>query len=75
MSSSFWLLQVEAHDFFQAETEITAWKGKQIHKMTIIFTQNGPKLSFSEFAQICKQFFLSFSAWEKLCDLTQTAQN
>ena len=27
--------------------------------MTTIFTQNGPRLSHWEFAQLCKQFFLS----------------
>ena len=40
------LLQVESCDFSQAEKERTACKAKQIHKMTIIFTQNGPRLSF-----------------------------
>ena len=40
MSSSFWLLGVESHDFSQAEKEITACKAEQIHKMTPIFTQN-----------------------------------
>ena len=33
MSSSFWLLGDESRDFSHAE--------KEIHKMTIIFTQNG----------------------------------
>ena len=46
MSSSFWLLQVESLDFSQAEKETTACKAEQIHKMTSIFTQNGPRLSF-----------------------------
>jgi hypothetical protein len=47
MSSSFWLLRVESHDFFfQAEKERTACKAEQIHKMITIFTQNGPRLSF-----------------------------
>ena len=40
MSSSFGLLQVES------EKERTAFKDEQIHKMTTIFTQNGPRLSF-----------------------------
>ena len=44
MFSSFWLLGVESRDFFQAEKERTASKAKQIHKMTIFFTQNGQKL-------------------------------
>ena len=39
--------------------EITACKAKQIHKMTTIFTQNGPRLSFYEFTQLRKQIFLS----------------
>jgi hypothetical protein len=40
MSSSFRLLQVESSDFSQGEKERTACKAEQIHKMTIIFTQN-----------------------------------
>ena len=40
MSSSFLLLGVESSDFSQAEKERTACKAGQIHKMTIIFTQN-----------------------------------
>ena len=46
MFSSFWLLRVESRDFSQAEKERTAYKAEQIHKMTTIFTQNGPRLSF-----------------------------
>ena len=46
MCSSFWLLGVELRDFSQAEKETTDCKDEQIHKMTTIFTQNGPKLSF-----------------------------
>ena len=42
MSSSFWMLGVESH----AEKVRTVCKAEQIHKMTIIFTQNGPRLSF-----------------------------
>ena len=37
-SSCVWLLGVESRDFSQAEKERT-------HKMTTIFTQNGPRLS------------------------------
>ena len=37
ISSSFWLLRVEAHDFSQAEKERTACKAEQIYKT--IFTQ------------------------------------
>ena len=47
MSSSFWLLGVESRDFSHAEKERTACKAEQIHKMTTISTQNGPRLSFS----------------------------
>ena len=46
MSSSFWLLGVESHDFSQAEHERTGCKAEQIHKLTTTFTQNGPTLSF-----------------------------
>ena len=46
MSSSFWLLRVESRDFSQAEKERTACKAEQIHKMTTVFTQNCPRLSF-----------------------------
>ena len=34
MSSSFWQLGGESHDFPQAEKEGTACKAQQIHKMT-----------------------------------------
>ena len=43
---SFWLMEVESHDFSHAEKERNAYKAKQIHKMTTIITQNGPRLSF-----------------------------
>ena len=46
MSSRFWLLGVESRDFCHAEKERTAWKAELIHKMTPIFTQSGPRLSF-----------------------------
>jgi hypothetical protein len=46
MSYSFWLSRVELRDFSQAEKERTACQEKQIHKMTTIFSQNGPWLSF-----------------------------
>ena len=46
MSSSFWLLRVESRDFSQAEKERAACNAEQIHKMTTIITQNGPRLSF-----------------------------
>jgi hypothetical protein len=42
MCSGFWLLGVESRDFYHAEKERTACKAEQIHKMTIIFTQNCP---------------------------------
>ena len=58
MSSIFWLLRVESRDFSQAENETTACKAEQIHKMTVIFTQSGPRLSFlSAVTSSC--FFLS----------------
>ena len=34
----------ELHDLSQAEKKITVVKAEQIHKMTIIFTQNSRKL-------------------------------
>ena len=40
---SFWLLGLESRDFSQAENERTAFKAEQIHKMTTVFTQNGPR--------------------------------
>ena len=80
MSSSFWLLRVESHDFSRAEKKSTACKAEQIHKMTIIFTQNGHKFSFSVKIvvklRICSalQAVLSFSAQEKSRDSTQNSQ-
>ena len=46
MSSSFWLLGVDSREFSHAEKERTACKADRIHKMTTIFTKNGPRLSF-----------------------------
>jgi hypothetical protein len=46
MSSGFGLPGVESRDFSQAEKERTACKAEEIHKITTIFTQNGPRLSF-----------------------------
>ena len=46
MSSSFNMLGAESRDFSHAEKERTACKAEQIHKMTTIFTQNAPRLSF-----------------------------
>ena len=40
------ILAVESRDLSQAEKELTACKAEQIHKMTTIFTHNGPRLSF-----------------------------
>jgi hypothetical protein len=40
ISFIFWLLAVESRDLSQAEKEITAYKVEEVHKMTIIFTQN-----------------------------------
>ena len=58
MSSSFWLVEVDSHDFSHAEKERTACKAEQIYKLTTIFTQNGPRLSFCSTLQAV----LSFSA-------------
>ena len=78
MSSSFWLLGVESHDFTQADKERTACKAKQIHKMTTIFTQddNLCRTILSEIVVICSalQAVLSFSAREKSCDSTPNSQ-
>ena len=46
MSFGFSLLGVESHDFSHAEKERSACKDEQIHKMTTIFAQNDPTLSF-----------------------------
>ena len=74
MSSSFWLLGVESRDFSHAEIERTSCKAEQIHKMTTVFTQNGPRLSFSEFAQLCKQFFLSQHEKNRVTQLSTAKQ-
>ena len=44
--SSFELLADESRDSSQAEKNINVVKAEQTHKMTIIFNQNGQKLSF-----------------------------
>ena len=46
ISSSFGLLAPESRDLSQAEKEIIVSYAEKIHKMTTIFTQNGPRLSF-----------------------------
>ena len=46
MSPGFCLLGVESRDFSQSEKDRINCKAEQIHKMTIIFTKNGPRLSF-----------------------------
>jgi hypothetical protein len=43
---SLLLLRVESHAFSQVEKERTACKAEQVHKMTTIFDENGPRLSF-----------------------------
>ena len=43
---NFQLLAYESIDLSQDEKKITIVKDEQIHKMRIIFTQNGQKLSF-----------------------------
>ena len=50
--SNFELLADESRDLSQTKKKITVVKDEQIHKMTIIFTQNGQKLSFCEFAHL-----------------------
>ena len=40
------MLAVESHDLSQAEKKVTVFKPEQIHKMTIIFTQNGQNSHF-----------------------------
>ena len=76
MSSCFGLLEVESRDFSQAEKEITACKGEQIHNITTIFAQNGPRLSFWMKKNVILWVFsplqavLSFSVWEKSRDST-----
>ena len=48
ISSSFWLFGVESRDLSQAELKNTVVKPEQIHKIKIIFTQNGQKFSQAE---------------------------
>ena len=61
-------------DLSQAEKKITAVKDEQIHKMTIIFLQNGQKLSFwvnvVVILWICSSLttVIFFSAWDKSRD-------
>ena len=80
MSSSFGLLTLESRDLSQAEKEITSCKAEQIHKLTSICTQNGPRLSFWVkivlFVWICSalQAVLPFSAWEKSRGSTPNSQ-
>ena len=81
MSSSFWLLGVESHDFFfHAEKERTACKAEQIHKVTTIFTQNGPRLLFWAkivvilWICIAEQTIIYFSAWDKSRDSRANSQ-
>ena len=77
---SFGLLWVESRDFSQAEKERTACKAVQIHKMTTIFIENGPRLSFWAkmvvILWICSalQVDLSFLAWGKPRDSTRNSQ-
>ena len=46
MCTSFWPLGVESRDLSHAEKERTAYKTEQIHKLTIICSQNNPGLLF-----------------------------
>ena len=67
-------LDVGPLDLSQAEKEKTACKAEQIHKITTIFTKNGPRLPFwmkiVVILWICStlQAFFSFSAWDKSRD-------
>ena len=73
-------LLVESLDFSQAEKKRTACKAEQIHKMTTIFTQHDPRLSFWVKMVVILQFFsalqavLSFSVWEKSGNSTRNSQ-
>ena len=40
------ILDHESRDLSRDEIEITACKAEQIHKITTIFTKNGPRLPF-----------------------------
>ena len=84
ISSSFWLLGVESHDFSHAEKKRTACKPEQIHKKTKSFTENGPRLSFwlktvvfCEFVQLWKHFLSFFLIQLEKNPVTQlpTAKN
>ena len=47
--ASFWILDVKSNNFSHAEKKRAACKAsEQIHKMTTIFTKNGPRLLFWE---------------------------
>ena len=76
MCSKKKILGVESCDFSQAEKEITACKAEQIHKMTLIFTQNDIQAPFwvkiDVILWICSalQAVISLSAWEKSRDST-----
>ena len=67
MSFSFWLSASESRNLSQAEKKIISWLAAQIHKMTTIFNQNGPRLSFCEFTQL----IISFSTGAKSQKLDQ----
>ena len=60
ISSNSWLLADGSRDLSQA-LEVTVAKPEQIHKMTIIFTQNGQKLSFLKFAWLWQHLKFVFS--------------
>ena len=74
MFFNLWPLGVESRDFTQTEKERTACKAEQIHKVTTICGQNGPRLSFCVKIVIilwinsALQAVLSFSVWEKSHD-------
>ena len=75
MSSSFWVLGVESHDYSHAERE----KTEHTHKMTIIFTQNDNLRSIlsensCHFVNLLNSFSLSMKTWEKSRDSTPNSQ-
>ena len=74
ISSSIWLLAIGSRDLSQAEKKVMS-------KMSIIFSQNGQKLSFcvkidvivSIYSALAAVFF--FWAWDKALDLTANCLN
>ena len=76
-SFSFWLLTLGSRDLSQTKKDIAACKAEQIHKVTTIFTQNGPSLLFwvkiVVISWICSALQAVLS-WEKSRDPTPKSQ-